>query len=56
MTDLFNYTRRETWEVNVGGVPMGGDNPIRVQSMATVLTNDTEGCVAQAKRIIEPGG
>ena len=56
MTDLFNYTRRETWEVNVGGVPMGGDNPIRVQSMATVLTNDTEGCVAQAKRIIEAGG
>ncbi len=56
MTDLFNYTRRETWEVNVGGVPMGGDNPIRVQSMATVSTNDTEGCVAQARRIIEAGG
>ena len=56
MTDLFNYHRRKTSVVNVGGVPMGGDNPIRVQSMATVSTNDTEGCVAQARRIIEAGG
>ncbi len=56
MTNLFNYHRRKTSVVNVGGVPMGGDNPIRVQSMATVSTNDTEGCVAQARRIIEAGG
>ena len=40
----------------VGGLTIGGDNPIRVQSMATVDTNDTEGCVAQAKRIIDAGG
>ncbi|MBO4659252.1 MAG: 4-hydroxy-3-methylbut-2-en-1-yl diphosphate synthase [Prevotella sp.] len=56
MTDLFNYHRRKTCVVNVGSVPMGGDYPIRVQSMATVSTNDTEGCVAQARRIIEAGG
>jgi (E)-4-hydroxy-3-methylbut-2-enyl-diphosphate synthase len=37
-------------------VAIGGDNPIRIQSMATVDTNDTEGCVAQAKRIIDAGG
>ena len=40
----------------VGNIAIGGDNPIRVQSMATVDTNDTEGCVAQAKRIIDAGG
>jgi (E)-4-hydroxy-3-methylbut-2-enyl-diphosphate synthase len=40
----------------VGGIGIGGSNPIRIQSMATVDTNDTEGCVAQAKRIIDAGG
>jgi (E)-4-hydroxy-3-methylbut-2-enyl-diphosphate synthase len=40
----------------VGKVAIGGDNPIRVQSMATTDTNDTEGSVAQAKRIIDAGG
>jgi len=42
--------------VHVGAVAIGGQNPIRIQSMATVDTNDTEGCVAQAKRIIDAGG
>ncbi len=56
MTDLFNYQRRRSSETKVGDVPMGGDNPIRVQSMATVSTNDIEGSVAQAERIIEAGG
>jgi (E)-4-hydroxy-3-methylbut-2-enyl-diphosphate synthase len=40
----------------VGNIGIGGQNPIRIQSMATVDTNDTEGCVAQAKRIIDAGG
>jgi (E)-4-hydroxy-3-methylbut-2-enyl-diphosphate synthase len=40
----------------VGHIAIGGDNPIRIQSMATTDTNDTEGCVAQAKRIIDAGG
>jgi (E)-4-hydroxy-3-methylbut-2-enyl-diphosphate synthase len=40
----------------VGNIAIGGDNPIRIQSMATTDTNDTEGSVAQAKRIIDAGG
>ena len=54
--NLFNYTRRESSEVQIGCTPLGGDNPIRVQSMTTTATTDTEGSVAQAKRIIEAGG
>ncbi len=49
-------TRRISWEARVGNLGIGGENPIRIQSMATVDTNDTEGCVAQAKRIIDAGG
>ena len=41
---------------HVGGIAIGGDNPIRVQSMTTTNTNDTEACVAQIKRIVESGG
>lgn len=54
--DLFNYSRRTTHEVSVGCTPLGGSNPIRIQSMTNTATKDTEGCVAQAKRIIEAGG
>ena len=50
------YQRRKTDQVKVGNLTIGGDAPIRIQSMATVDTNDTEGCVAQAKRIIDAGG
>ena len=49
-------TRRISSVTHVGKVAIGGDNPIRVQSMATTDTNDTEGSVAQAKRIIDAGG
>ena len=48
--------RRISSEARVGTIGIGGSNPIRIQSMATVDTNDTEGCVAQAKRIIDAGG
>lgn len=48
--------RRQTNEVMIGNLPMGGDNPIRVQSMTTVSTMDTEGCVAQIERIVDAGG
>ena len=48
--------RRISTEARVGNIGIGGSNPIRIQSMATVDTNDTEGCVAQAKRIIDAGG
>ena len=40
----------------VGQTPMGGDNPIRVQSMTTTATTDTEASVAQTKRIVDAGG
>ncbi len=56
MTDLFNYRRRSVSTINVGAIRMGGDNPIRLQSMTTSDTNDTEACVAQAERIIQAGG
>ena len=49
-------SRRISSVVHVGNIAIGGNNPIRIQSMATVDTNDTEGCVAQAKRIINAGG
>ena len=48
--------RRISSVCHVGQIAIGGDHPIRVQSMATADTNDTEGCVAQAKRIIDAGG
>ena len=56
MTDLFNYERRATHEVQVGATPMGAANPIRIQSMTNTPTRDTEASVAQAKRIIDAGG
>ena len=56
MIDLFNYRRRNTSITHVGDTPMGGDNPIRVQSMTTTATTDTKGSVAQTKRIVDAGG
>jgi len=49
------YSRYRTREVNIGSVALGGDNPIRVQSMTTTDTMDTEGTVLQAIRMIEAG-
>ena len=40
----------------MGNIGIGGNNPIRIQSMATTDTNDTAASVAQAKRIIDAGG
>ena len=48
--------RRISSVCHVGNIAIGGDNPIRIQSMATTDTNDTEASVAQAKRIIDAGG
>ncbi len=52
---LTEYVRRKTIVVNIGDVPMGGDHPIRVQSMTTVDTMDTIGSVEQCIRMIEAG-
>ena len=54
--DLFNYHRRESSVVHIGALDMGGDNPVRIQSMTTTSTDDTEVSVAQAERIIKAGG
>ena len=56
MADLFNYSRRQTSVTHVGGLPMGSDFPIRVQSMTNTPTTDTQACVEQAKRIVDAGG
>ena len=50
------YKRRFSNEARVGNIGIGGNNPIRIQSMATTDTNDTAASVAQAKRIIDAGG
>lgn len=55
MQSLFNYSPRHSHEVRIGDRPLGGDNPIRLQSMTTRPTTDTAGCVEQAKRIIRAG-
>ncbi|MDN4165182.1 (E)-4-hydroxy-3-methylbut-2-enyl-diphosphate synthase [Cytophagales bacterium LB-30] len=52
---LTQYSRRKTIEVNIGDVPMGGANPIRVQSMTTIDTMDTLGSVEQTIRMVEAG-
>ena len=49
------YSRFETREVKVGKVGVGGNNPIRVQSMTTTDTMNTEATVAQSIRMIDAG-
>jgi (E)-4-hydroxy-3-methylbut-2-enyl-diphosphate synthase len=53
--DLFNYKRRRSSVVWVGNTPLGGDHPIRIQSMANVSTMDTEAAIRQAVRMIDAG-
>ena len=52
---LTSYQRRVTVPVRIGDLGLGSDFPIRVQSMTTVDTMDTEGSVRQAIRMIEAG-
>jgi (E)-4-hydroxy-3-methylbut-2-enyl-diphosphate synthase len=54
--DLTSYSRFITREVRIGAVPLGGNNPIRIQSMTTTDTMDTAATVEQSIRIIEAGG
>ena len=49
------YERRPAIEVTIGSLKLGGAYPVRLQSMANTDTNDTEGSVAQAERIIKAG-
>lgn len=52
---LTEYSRFITREVKIGDIGLGGNNPIRVQSMTTTDTMDTVGTVAQSIRMIEAG-
>ena len=52
---LTAYQRYKSHEVKIGNIGIGGDNPIRLQSMTTTNTMDTEATVAQSIRMIEAG-
>lgn len=51
----FNYRRRHSSTVQIGNMPLGGDNPIRIQSMTSTSTLDTDASVAQCRRIFDAG-
>ena len=53
---LTRYARRPTLEVRVGDVVIGGDRPVRLQSMTNTDTNDTEASAEQVLRIVRAGG
>ncbi|NQY09507.1 MAG: (E)-4-hydroxy-3-methylbut-2-enyl-diphosphate synthase, partial [Flavobacteriales bacterium] len=53
--DFFNRERFISREVIIGNVHFGGENPIRIQSMTTTDTMDTENSVEQSIRMIESG-
>ena len=52
---LTKYSRFKTREVKVGGIGIGGDNPIRIQSMTTTNTMDTEATISESIRMINAG-
>ncbi len=53
--DYTNYSRFVSREVNIGDVTLGGNNPIRIQSMTTTDTMDTIATVEQTIRMVESG-
>jgi len=52
---LTEYSRYKTREVNIGDVPLGGKNPIRIQSMTITDTMDTKATVEQTIRMVDAG-
>ncbi len=52
---LTEYIRRKTITVKIGDIPLGSEYPIRVQSMTTVDTMNTEGSIEQVIRMVESG-
>ena len=52
---LTEYSRYKTREVKIGNVPLGGSNPIRIQSMTITDTMDTKATVEQTIRMVEAG-
>ncbi len=55
INNLCRYERFKTSEVQIGSIPIGGDNPIRIQSMTDTDTKDTEATVEQIIKIIKAG-
>jgi (E)-4-hydroxy-3-methylbut-2-enyl-diphosphate synthase len=53
--DLTRYERQKTWKVNIGGVYVGGDNPVRIQSMTDTSSRDTEATVEQVIALARAG-
>ena len=53
---LFRYARRQSGEVRIGAIVIGGNRPVAVQTMTNTDTNDTRGCVEQIARIRQAGG
>ena len=53
--DLTKYQRQKTSEVMIGSVPVGGNNPIRIQTMTDTDTTDTEATVEQIIRVVKAG-
>ena len=56
MVNRYNYQRRKSSETKVGKLGIGGDNPVRIQSMTNTSTMDTPGSVQQALKIAQAGG
>src|ERR1700744_4614934 len=54
-SSLTAYKRLQTREVKIGDLLLGNDNPIRIQTMTTTDTMDTNATVAQTIRCIEAG-
>ena len=52
---LTQYSRYKTREVAIGDIALGGNNPIRIQSMTTTDTMNTKATVEQSIRMIESG-
>ncbi|MDR1554029.1 MAG: (E)-4-hydroxy-3-methylbut-2-enyl-diphosphate synthase [Prevotellaceae bacterium] len=52
---LTKYNRRKTAVVNVGNIPLGGENPVRIQSMINVATTNIDAAVAQCEKIAKAG-
>ena len=55
MQQLLKYSRRKAREVRIGGVKIGGENPIAVQSMTNTPTSDVTLSVEQTKSIADAG-
>lgn len=55
MEEFSKIVRKKTRKINLGGVPIGGDAPITVQSMTNTNTSDVQATVAQIRELEEAG-